>query len=609
MAYIGKKPFDIQQALASINTFTGDGSTTTFDVTNSMPNGGDNDVTVVVDNVRQEPGATKSYTIGADGNGDIKRVTFNVAPDDGSEIYVVNPGRPTALIEPSDNTISTAKLQADAVTGAKLADDAVDSEHLVDGSVDNVHLSGSIANAKLANSSITINGTAVSLGGSITAGTDWQAVTVADGSTQITAEAGKGYFLDTNAGVIEVLLPSSPSRGDTVILADYSGTFGTNEAIVNTGGKLIDSTEGGPGSSNDFILQTDNQVVELVFVDDNKGWLVQTNSTPSGLTAMPGGDGYNATFVAATGGTVTTSGDFKIHTFTGDGCFVVSTGGSPAGSTQVSYLVIAGGGGGGVKRAGGGGAGGFREGKSPQTPYTASPIAATSGITVTAQTYPITVGGGGTAGIAANPVCNNATTANTNGSNSVFATITSAGGGAGGGTGTPNGAGLAGGSGGGGVHEMPCRPQSTANSGGAGNTPPVSPAQGFAGGDACQPEPQGQGGGGGGAIAVGADGGDGQTAPKGAGGAGAETEITGSAVTRAGGGGSGARPNGRQGQGGTGGGGPGANDAPKPNGDPASNGTDGTANTGSGGGAGADVTPSTSGAGGKGLVVIRYKFK
>ena len=49
---------------------------------------------------------------------------------------------------------------------------------------------------------------------------DWQAVTVADGSTTLTAQAGKGYFLDTNVGVIEVFLPSSPpSRGDTIVLS------------------------------------------------------------------------------------------------------------------------------------------------------------------------------------------------------------------------------------------------------------------------------------------------------------------------------------------------------------------------------------------------------
>ena len=32
---------------------------------------------------------------------------------------------------------------------------------------------------------------------------------------------------------------------------------------------------------------------------------------------------YDATFIQATGGTVTTDGSFKIHTFTGDGNFVV----------------------------------------------------------------------------------------------------------------------------------------------------------------------------------------------------------------------------------------------------------------------------------------------
>ena len=73
-----------------------------------------------------------------------------------------------AAAQIDSNAVTTAKINADAVTGAKIADDAIDSEHITDGSVDNVHLSGSIANAKLANSAITIDGTSVSLGGSIT---------------------------------------------------------------------------------------------------------------------------------------------------------------------------------------------------------------------------------------------------------------------------------------------------------------------------------------------------------------------------------------------------------------------------------------------------------
>ena len=70
------------------------------------------------------------------------------------------------------NAVTTAKINADAVTSAKIADDAIDSEHITDGSVDNAHLAGSIANGKLANSSITIDGTAISLGGSVTTNND-----------------------------------------------------------------------------------------------------------------------------------------------------------------------------------------------------------------------------------------------------------------------------------------------------------------------------------------------------------------------------------------------------------------------------------------------------
>ena len=40
-----------------------------------------------------------------------------------------------------DNSITTAKIVADAVTSAKIADDAIDSEHYTDGSIDLVHMS------------------------------------------------------------------------------------------------------------------------------------------------------------------------------------------------------------------------------------------------------------------------------------------------------------------------------------------------------------------------------------------------------------------------------------------------------------------------------------
>ena len=485
----------------------------------------------------------------------------------------------------ADDAITTDKIENSTVVAADLAASSVTNAKIA---------TGTIGNAKLTNSSITVNGSSISLGGSGSVKhIDWQAVTVADGSTQLTAEAGKGYFLDTNTGVIEVFLPSSPSRGDTIVLVDYGGTFATNKAIVNTGGKLIDSTEG-----PDFKLTTNNTIAEFVFVDDNKGYLVKLNqaagTTPDAITTA--GGSYDVNFLEATGGTVTTSGDFKIHTFTGDANFIVSSVGQTVAEKTVSYVVVAGGGGGGAQRGGGGGAGGFREGKVSSDPYTDSPLDAGSGITVTATTFPITVGAGGAAG--AMPSANSGS----DGSNSIFSTITSTGGG-GGGAGPTGGDGRNGGSGGGsGSIENP----GSGDAPGNGNTPPVSPAQGTNGGPAAPgPSSGGEtGAGGGGATQAGLTNPASNTA--GDGGDGATTSITGSPTAYAGGGAGGNGTNTPTSGGGTGGGGPGGG---KPGVQPyGTQGQAGTANLGGGGGGGGDTGPA-GGAGGKGVVILRYKFQ
>ena len=482
------------------------------------------------------------------------------------------------------------------VQNTGIADDAITTDKIENSTVVAADIApGTIANAKLSNSAITINGSSTSLGGSATIKhIDWQALTVADGSTQLTAVAGRGYFLDTNAGVIEVFLPSSPTRGDTIVLADYGGTFSTNMCIINTGAQLIDSTTG-----PEFKVTTNNAVVELVYVDANKGWLVKLNqaagSTPSSVLT----DGvYNtdANFITATGGTVTTvSTNYKVHTFTGDGCFSVSAG--TGNLAIVSYMVVAGGGAGSHNAGGGGGAGGYREAKvnTPQLPdsYTASPLAATTGIQIEPGTYPITVGAGGAGnGPAGQPGPAPA------GSNSVFSTITSAGGGFGGQD--DNYAGGDGGSGGGGGGRCTSKMQ-----GGSGNTPPVSPPQGNDGGNGVTNSPARGQGGGGGAAQAGAN----SPGPKagGAGGNGTPTNITGSDVTRAGGGGGGGGggPGGNVcgGAGGSGCAGAGGRSAPG-----ATAGGNAPANSGSGGGGGGDGAPA-GGNGGKGVVVIRYKFQ
>ena len=103
MAYIGKKPSDITRAIATNDTFTGDGSTTTFTLTQGAASA--NDITVVVNNVRQEPGATKSYTLSAPTS-----LVFNVAPADADEIYVINPTQVESIARAGD-------LSSGAITG------------------------------------------------------------------------------------------------------------------------------------------------------------------------------------------------------------------------------------------------------------------------------------------------------------------------------------------------------------------------------------------------------------------------------------------------------------------------------------------------------------
>ena len=432
-------------------------------------------------------------------------------------------------------------------------------------------------------------------------GVTWNAVTVADGSTTLNASAGNGYFLDTNTGVIEVILPSSPTRGDTIILADYAGNFSTNNVIVRAGSNLIDSVETA-GAGQGYVLETNNLIVELVYVDSTKGWMSKENEAKSDLTAATD---TNAQFVEATGGTITTSGNFKIHTFTGDGCFVVSNAGCSSGSNTVDYLVVAGGGSGSAKgpgdAGGGGGAGGFRYSNStfPVACAPGAPLASSTGLPVSATTFPVSVGGGGAGH--PNPGGPCAPNGNgSNGSNSVFSTITSTGGGKGGYHGTRDcGEGAPGGSGGGAMSGTGPGPTIAT---GAGNTPPVSPPQGNPGGTFSYggSSPNSNAAGGGGAISAAPNSTGGGSSYPGGAGAGLPTAFgtngapCGSFRYYSGGGGAGAYS--QAPAGGIGGGG-GQNTA-------------GTANTGGGGGGGANGPGSKQGySGGKGIVVIRYKFQ
>ena len=437
-------------------------------------------------------------------------------------------------------------------------------------------------------SEIKVNQIKKASGSTITIGESGDTITLASGASQsgfgrsgsvdwqttpktstFTAVSGEGYFINSGSA-ITMNLPAG-SAGAIVAVSDYARNFATYPLTISPNG-----SEKIGGAAESATLSVNGQAATFIYVDSTKGWVNVQNAEDTEIGVPP--------FMCASGGTETTSGNYKIHTFTSPGTFTVNTIASASACNEVSYMIIAGGGSGGSDHGGGGGAGGFRESKSGVDSYTASPLEGATNVTVTAQGYPITVGAGG----ANKPPCG----VGNSGSNSSGLGITSAGGGGGG---SSPGKGLDGGSGGGGGNASP--------SFGIGNTPPVSPPQGNNGGASGYGSPNyGQGGGGGAGAA-----GNAVTAATptvgGSGGAGVSTEITGSAVTRAGGGGGSTYNGGTAGVGGSGGGGNGTRGN-------TTNGTDGTANTGGGGGGGERGVPEHYGrAGGSGIVVIRYKYQ
>lgn len=376
-------------------------------------------------------------------------------------------------------------------------------------------------------------------------GTDWQSTIQ---TSNFTAAAGKGYFVNTTSGEITVSLPAG-SAGDEIHFTDYASTFDTNKIIFDA-----DGSEKIQGATDNKVCSTENATVRLIYQDATKGWTA-SNLSP---LAVP---------------------------------------------YAVKYLVVAGGGasGGGASYGnsnggGGGGGGGLRSNNTGDTSGGGNAASNETSVTFQPNTsYTITVGAGGAVSAHKGDNGDDSSIAGSDITN-----IVSTGGGGGGaeqgGVGQVQGG--AGGSGGGGPH-------SALNPGyGAGTT-----NQGYAGANGGNAS--GGGGGGAGAAGTAGSGYSAGNGGVGAIStivsstiATSQTvgEVNSSNVYFAGGGGGGPYYNGSPGTGGLGGGGDGSASG-------TSSSQTGAANTG-GGGAGRNHHTSygsaaNGAAGGSGVVILR----
>ena len=211
---------------------------------------------------------------------------------------------------------------------------------------------------------LTTNGSGV-LSFATVGGLAWQSIVTA---STLTAVASRGYWINTTSNACTVTLPASATNGDTIILADYVRTWGTNAVTINTNGLNFQGA-----TTPNPIYNTSGQSVTLVYSGSTQGWIPTVDDNVTLETPQP---------------------------------------------YSIDFLVIAGGGsGGGGGYSGGGGAGGYRT--STQT--------VNIGTVIT-----VTVGDGGTGTTVNYNGTRGASGSDSSISGSGLTTITSAGGGAGG---------------------------------------------------------------------------------------------------------------------------------------------------------------------------------
>jgi len=613
-----------------VDEFVGDGTTTSFNTSLSIVN--ENATQVYVSGVYQ----SKSTYATAGNN-----INFTTAPPNGVNIEVVHT-KALALSGFEKNNFTG--------TGAQTAftlNQTVNEENMTFVFIQGVYQDKStygISGTTLTFSTAPQSGYTIEVMvlGSISASTNALYTNTFTGDGSTTAYALGITPVDLNA--VEVYLNGLYQNVSTLTLAANTITFATappsgviievrSVGFLNSGGTLAPATLTGGTGINVTTNSPNNFTISNTLIDVTVSW-----ATPSGQSAtytVPSPQssigqsgslfptttftisrsGYSIAGTAVltglpTGVTITSqsyNGSNTVLTITLDGVYPsansLNTGIIVSGLTytavplNVNYLVIAGGGAGGGSKSdytagGGGGAGGYRSAYNNETSGGGGSAETTLSLS-TATNYTVTVGAGGAGVVYTSP--------GSNGSDSVFSTITSIGGGGGGSAAPSPSGGVDGGSGGGKTYYSAVVGDGTNSANGDATNQGYNGGPNSGGSSSCTGS---SGGGGAGAI-----GGDGTNSSGGAGGAGVASTITGSSVTRAGGGGGGQwlyncgsiSP----GAGGSGGGGAGGQSTA------AINGVNGTVNTGSGGGGGSaahisNPTNPIGGNGGDGIVIMRY---
>ena len=314
MAYLGRQAGQLGNYIRC-NTITPDGSTTTFALTNVLDStavapGSENNVLCSVSGVLQAP--STAFTINA------TNIVFSAAPDAADTVdFILVLGQTVDIGTPSDNTVTMAKIN---------------------GTIPNSKLD-TIANSKLANSSITINGAAVALGGSTTI-TTIARPTITTSSAVIAPSTNASFTLaGTNfvsVPIVELISSTGAvTRASAVTFNNATSLTVTTNLAAGSYFVRVENNDGGAVRSSSAILAVSlapvwstaagslgtiaasaTQSFTLLAYDDDStavtSYSLQSGSLPGGFT-LAGDSSIGTISGTETGSSATTTYSFTIR--------------------------------------------------------------------------------------------------------------------------------------------------------------------------------------------------------------------------------------------------------------------------------------------------------
>jgi len=156
-------------------------------------------------------------------------------------------------------------------------------------------------------------------------------------TASFTAEAGKGYWINTTSSAVTVTLPASANTGDTIEFSDYARTWGTNAVTLNQ-----NSLNFQWNSSPNPEYNTDGQSVRIVYSGATQGWIPSVDDDVTFETPQS----YDAEYLVVAGGA---SGSSSRGGGGGAGGYLTNFGGTAIGlSPGTTYTITVGAGGAGV---------------------------------------------------------------------------------------------------------------------------------------------------------------------------------------------------------------------------------------------------------------------